>query len=149
MTYDIRVERLLNTTPELAFHQWISAEGRKQWYTGEQSDWVADAETDLRVGGTYWVTWGPIGSSTPWREEGTFVEVDAPNRLVYDSLATPPPDEGEPLTTRVTMTFEDRAGKTLVTLHEAGYPTEELRDMIEPFVVEGVEYFARSIPGAA
>ncbi len=89
MSYEIRVERLLTTTPEVAFHQWVSPEGRKRWFTGEQSDWVADAEVDLRVGGRFWTTWGPIGGTT-WREEGTFVEVDQPTRLVYGSLTTPP-----------------------------------------------------------
>lgn len=148
MSYEIRVERLLGTTPEVAFHQWVSPEGRKQWFQGDESNWEVEAETDLRVGGTYWVTWGPR-DDVPWREEGTFIEVESPARLVYDARTTPPASEGEPLVTRVTITFEDRGGKTLLTLVEAGYPTEEMRDAIEPFVVEGVEYFARSIPGAA
>ena len=146
MSYEIRAERLLNTTPEVASHQWISPEGRKQWFTGEQSD---------RGGGR---RGRPAGrrplldhlyfiGGTAWREEGTFAEVDQPTRLVYGSLTTPLPDEGEPLETRVTITSRARGGKTLLTVVETGYPTEEMRDAIEPFVVEGVEYFARSIPG--
>jgi uncharacterized protein YndB with AHSA1/START domain len=148
MSYDIRVERLLNTTPEVAFHQWVSAEGRGQWYHGKNADWEVKAETDLRVDGTYWVTWGPIGG-VPWREDGTFRVVEPPTKLVYASLTTPPPGEGEPLQTTITITFEEREGKTLLTLVEAGYPTADLRDMIEPFVVKGVEYYAESITGAA
>jgi uncharacterized protein YndB with AHSA1/START domain len=149
MSYDIVVERLLDTTPEVAYHQWISAEGRKQWYAGS-TDWVVEAETDLRAGGTFWVTWGPAGKpEETWREEGTLDVVDIPARLEYRSLTTPPPAEGEPLETQVQITFGARDGKTLMRLRETGYPTEEMRDMIEPFVVEGVGYFAASLPGAA
>jgi uncharacterized protein YndB with AHSA1/START domain len=150
MTHSIRVERLLNTTPEVACRQWISPEGRKAWFAGKQDDWVVEAETDLRVGGTSWVTWGPAADpGAAWREDSTFEVVEVPGKLVYRSLTTPPPGEGEPLETLVTITFARAGeGKTLLTLEESGYPTVELRDMIEPFVVKGLEYYADSLPEA-
>jgi uncharacterized protein YndB with AHSA1/START domain len=55
--------------------------------------------------------------------------VEPPHRLVYTGTMHMP--DGSSVTTRVTVTFEERAGKTLLTLFDEGYPTEDVRDSFE------------------
>jgi uncharacterized protein YndB with AHSA1/START domain len=145
MSFDITVERLLDTTPEVAFHNWISAEERRLWYTGGKGDWVVEAETDLRVGGAFWITWGPTPDHV-WREDGIFEVVDPPHRLVYSNVFTPPPEEGPGGETHLTVTFEPRDGKTLMTIVDRGYPSAEVRDMVLGFYGDGLDNYERSLP---
>lgn len=82
-----------------------------------------------------------------YREEGVFEVVEPPHRVVYTSRYTPPPGgEGVPVEVRVTVTFADRSGKTLLTLVESGYPSAEVRDLFLGFVPEGIDYYERSLP---
>ena len=64
-----------------------------------------------------------------YRAEGVFEVVDPPHRLVYSSIMRLP--DGSAVETRVTVTFEGRDGKTLLTLVDEGYSTEERRDEFE------------------
>ncbi len=57
----------------MAFHHWVDAEQRQDWYRGDQTDWVVEAATDLRVGGRYHVRWGPTREQA-YREEGVSSE---------------------------------------------------------------------------
>lgn len=146
MSFEIRLERLLDTTPEVAFHHWVDAAERRGWYGGDESDWTVDAETDLRVGGRFWVAWGP-SPDRMYREEGSFEVVDPPHRLVYTSRWTPAPSDPAPaIELLVTVTFADRGGKTLLTLLETGYPSAEVRDLFLTFIPDGLRYYERSLP---
>jgi uncharacterized protein YndB with AHSA1/START domain len=145
MSFDIRLERLLSTSPEVAFHHWVDADARCRWYGGEDG-WTVEATTDLRVGGRYRVAWGPTPDRL-YREEGGFEVVEPPHRLEYTSRSTPPtPAEGAPLEVRVTVTFQERDGETLLTLLEADYPSRELRDRFQGFVPAGLDHYERTLP---
>jgi hypothetical protein len=47
----------------------------------------------------------------------------------------------------VTVTFEPHAGGTLLTLVETGYPSAEVRDMVEKeFLPTGLDAYERTLP---
>lgn len=125
MSLDIKIERLLDTTADVAFERWAGAEFMSRWYA-PQDDWTADAHSDVREGGAWGVAFGPAGGDEVWREHGVFSVVEPPSRLVYTSVFTFP--DGRSFETLVTVTFEERDGKTLLTLLDAGYPNDEQRD---------------------
>lgn len=148
MTYDVVVERRLRASPAVAFHHWVDAEARRHWYRGDEDDWVVTAETDLRVGGRFVVRWGPSATDA-YQEDGTFLVVDPPHRLVYTSRFTPrTAAEGEPFELQVTVTFAADGDGTALRLVEAGYPTAELRDaFLRDGAAQGLAFYERTLPG--
>ena len=44
MSFDIRAERHLDTSPDVGFHHWTD-DARRAWYRGDESDWVVHVET--------------------------------------------------------------------------------------------------------
>jgi uncharacterized protein YndB with AHSA1/START domain len=124
--FDIRLQRLIDAPPDAAFHHWVDEGARRLWYAPDEGTQVVESETDLRVGGTYrTVVVGPTGEPM-YTDDGVFEVVDPPHRLVYRGTMHLP--DGSSIETRVTVTFEARDRKTLLTLLDEGYPTEEQRD---------------------
>ena len=147
MNHDIRVERRLRVTPEIAFQHWVDADARRAWYRGDEDDWVVEAETDLRVGGTFVVRWGPSADDA-YQEDGMFEVVEPPHRLVYTSRFTPRSSaEGEPFELHVTVTFDRDGDGTLLRIVESGFPTAEVRDTFRrDGMAQGLDYFERTLP---
>jgi len=140
--FDIRLERIVDATPDAAFKHWVDAEARRQWYAPDD-DWIVEAETDLRVGGAWRVLFGPQRDQM-YLEHGVFEEIDPPHRLVYTTLYEFP-DGSPPFDTRVTVTFEPRGDRTLLTLLDTGYPGEEQRAANESGWPAFLDAFARSL----
>jgi uncharacterized protein YndB with AHSA1/START domain len=142
--FDIRLQRLVDTTPEVAFHHWVDAAARRRWYAPDEGSQVVDSAADLRVGGSYHVSVvGPTGAAM-YREEGVFEVVEPPHRLVYRSIMRLP--DGSSIETRVTVTFEEHEGQTLLTLLDEGYPTEEQRDEFERGWPDFLEVYTQTLP---
>jgi uncharacterized protein YndB with AHSA1/START domain len=121
--FEIRLQRLVDATPEVAFREWVDADARMLWHRPEPH-WVVEAGTDLRVGGSWRVAFGPSPAELTV-EEGVFEVVEPPHRVVYTCRHV---HDGRPaFTTRVTVTFEAFGDRTLVTLLDAGYPDDDLR----------------------
>jgi uncharacterized protein YndB with AHSA1/START domain len=123
--FDIRLQRIVNVTPDAAFKHWVDAEARHRWYAPDDSWIIAEAETDLRVGGAWRVQFGPTPDEI-YVEHGVFEEVDPPHRVVYTTHYEFP-DGRPPFQTHVTVTFEPHGHQTLLTLLDTGYPSEEQR----------------------
>jgi uncharacterized protein YndB with AHSA1/START domain len=146
-SFDIRVERVVEASPDVAFHHWVDAEARRSWYAPDEGSTVVESETDLRVGGSYTVAVvGPMGDPM-YREEGIFEVVDPPHRLVYQQVMRLP--DGTSVETRVTVTFEAHEGKTLLTLRDEGYPTEEQRDRFEGGWPAFLDAYEQTVPSGA
>lgn len=150
MSYDVRLQRHFNVTPDIAFHHWTDADQRRRWYQGDEDDWIVDAMTDLRVGGRYWVRWGPTIADA-YQEDGTFRVVEPPHRLEYTSRFTPrTAADGEPVELLVTVNFEADGDGCLLTLVESGYPTIELRDAsLRDGIIQGLNFYERTLPSEA
>jgi uncharacterized protein YndB with AHSA1/START domain len=138
---DVRLERMIDATPEVAFHHWVDADERRRWCAPEEN-WLIDAETDLRVGGSWRVAFGP-NPNEMYLTEGIFEEIAPPRRLVYTSRFHYP--DGRSYETRITVTFEPVDGRTRLTLVDAGYPDEHERADHEAGLPAFLDAFERTI----
>jgi uncharacterized protein YndB with AHSA1/START domain len=84
-----------------------------------------------------------------YREEGVFLVVKPPHRLMYSSRFTPMTRaEGDAFEVQVTVTFDDENGRTRLRLLEQGYPTAEVRDaFLRQGSQQGLDYYERTLPG--
>ncbi|QAY75590.1 SRPBCC family protein [Sphingosinicella sp. BN140058] len=117
---ELVVTRIFDAPARIVFEAWTQADLFKQWWAPKSAGVpLLSCEMDVRTGGRYRLEFGhDAGSSMAFY--GKYLEVVPPTRLVWTN------DEGEegPVTT---LTFEERSGKTLLTLHEL-YPTKEALD---------------------
>ena len=141
MTYELKIERRIDAPPDVVFDAFVDPSAQKVLYDNEEeTDWAVESELDLRVGGTWTIAFGKVGEE-PFRETNVFTEVDRPRRLVYSSTMFKGKYGGN-FDTVVTVTFEDRDGKTLLTILQTGFESREDRDMIQggwPSIVDALE----------
>jgi uncharacterized protein YndB with AHSA1/START domain len=130
VTYDLKIERLIDSSSEAVFDAFLDPDAQKILYNNEEeTDWTVESELDLRVGGTWTIVFGKAGEE-PFRETNVFTEVDRPRRLVYTSTMFKGRYGGS-FDTIVTVTFENRDGKTLLTILQTGFESRDERDMIQ------------------
>jgi uncharacterized protein YndB with AHSA1/START domain len=150
VTYDLRIERLIDAAPETVFDAFVDPDAQALLYDNEEeTDWTVESELDLRVGGTWTIVFGKVGEE-PFREINVFTEVDRPRRLVFTSTMFKGKYGGSFATT-VTVTFEDRDGKTLLTIVQTGFERREERDMIQggwPSIIDALERVVGGTPRA-
>lgn len=141
MTYDLKIERLIDSTPAMVFDAFVDPEAQKFLYDNEEEQgWTVESEVDLRVGGTWTIEFGKRGE-VPFRETNIFTEVERPRRLVFSSTMSKGKYGGS-FDATVTVTFEERDGKTLLTIVQTGFESREERDMIQggwPSILEALE----------
>ena len=124
MSYDMRLERLVDAQPEVAFDSFVDPEAQHQLYA-EEPNWIVESECDLRIGGHWTISFGPPQAGR-WREANVFKEIIRPRRLSYSSTMTRP--DGSIVETEIEVTFEIEDEGTRVTVVQRGFPTDELRD---------------------
>jgi uncharacterized protein YndB with AHSA1/START domain len=128
MSYELRLERLYDAPPEVVFDAFVDPEAQEQLHGSGEAGWVVSrCETDVRVGGTSVYAMGMEGQE-PDVEVRVFSEVDRPHRLVFHHSMTSSEWDGRTVESEMTITFEDQGGKTLLTMVQTGFETEELRD---------------------
>lgn len=129
MTYELRLERLFDAPPEMVFDTLVDADAQEDIFADEVEGWsLLECAIDLRVGGTWTTVFGPSdGTGEPDRLTSVFTEIDRPRRLAY-RMSMYVSDWERTVDSDVTFTFEDRDGKTLVTIVQSGFETEEDRD---------------------
>lgn len=118
---DVVVTRLINGPPHLVFDAWTRADLFQRWWVPKSFPIkLVSCELDVRVGGTYRLTFDANGQSMAFF--GRYLEVEPNARLVWTN------DEGgEDAAAITTVTFEARDGKTLVTMHDR-HPSKEALD---------------------
>lgn len=124
MSYELRLERLIDASPEEVFDAFTDPEAQKEWYL-DQPGWVVQAGGELRPGGRWEVSFGPANQA-PYREANVFTEVRRPNRLAYKSTFHMP--DGTSFDTALVVTFEAKQGKTLLTIVQSGFASEQDRN---------------------
>ena len=125
MSYELRVERLIDATPDEVFDAYTDPEAQKIWYSVMDEGMIVENEVDLRVEGKWVSAWG-FSPDEMFRETNVFEVVDRPHRLVSRSTGSSP--DGQSVDTHVEVTFRDEGGKTLMTVVQTGFPSEEMRD---------------------
>jgi uncharacterized protein YndB with AHSA1/START domain len=118
---EIVVTRSFNAPARIVFEAWTTPELFKQWWVPKSMGMsLLSCEMDVRTGGKYGLVFGP-DASKPTEFYGRYIEVTPHSRLVWTN------DEGGDAGPVTTVTFEEKAGKTQVVLHDL-YPSKEALD---------------------
>ena len=114
------VTRTFDGPARLVFEAWTKPELLKRWWAPKSAGVsLISCEADVRAGGSYRFEFGHEGS-TLMAFYGKYIEVIPYSRLVWTNEES---DDGAV----TTVTFEEKAGKTLLVLHEL-YPSKEALD---------------------
>lgn len=120
------IERVFDAPRKLVFDAWTQSEHMAKWW-GPRGFKSTVLRNELRPGGAYRIHMlGPDGDH--WTQ-GVYREVVPPERLVMvGSWADAQGNPTRPETT-LTLIFEELAGKTRLTLHNAIFESTTARDM--------------------
>jgi uncharacterized protein YndB with AHSA1/START domain len=117
---ELVVRHTVNAPARLVFEAWTQAELFKRWWVPKSFGLtLLSCEMDVRVGGQYKLVFPHEGATLEFY--GTYLEVTPHSRLVWTN------EEGGGGETITTVTFEEVAGKTLLTVHDR-YPSQEALD---------------------
>jgi len=122
---ELLIVRTFNAPASVVFALWSSADHMKRWM-GPKGFACPEMAIDLRVGGRYR---GMIKSAEHGENwfSGIYREIVQNQRLVFTfTWENEGPSAG--LEMVVTITFEERNGKTVQTFHQAPFRTIERRD---------------------
>jgi uncharacterized protein YndB with AHSA1/START domain len=134
---EFAVTRTFDAPVHIVFEAWSKPELFKLWWVPASVGMsLLSCDMDVRTGGTYRLVFRHPASDQPIAFFGTYKEVAPHKRIVWTNEES---DQGA----ITTVTFEEHAGKTLVTLHER-YPTKEALDEALAGSAEGLpEQFAQ------
>jgi uncharacterized protein YndB with AHSA1/START domain len=118
---ELVVTRTINGPARIVFEAFSKPELLKRWWVPKSSGLsLLSCEADVRVGGKYRLVFRH-GDSPPMEFHGRYIEVTPHSRLVWTNEED---DHGGAVTT---VTFEEKAGKTLLVMHDL-YPSKEALD---------------------
>src|SRR5262245_32522254 len=134
---ELVVTRTFNAPARIVFEAWSKPELFKRWWVPKaMSPSLLSCDMDVRTGGGYRLVFRFPGTDQPMAFFGTYKEVVPNKRIVWTNDES---DQGAV----TTVTFEEHAGKTLLTFHEL-YPTTAALDEALAGSAEGLpEQFAQ------
>jgi uncharacterized protein YndB with AHSA1/START domain len=117
---ELVVTRTFNAPARIVFEAWTKPELFKRWWVPKSIGVsLLSCELDVRTGGKYRLVFA--NDPAPMEFFGRYIEVTPPSRIVWTNDEG---DEGGPVTT---VTFEEKAGQTLLVMHDL-YPSKEALD---------------------
>jgi uncharacterized protein YndB with AHSA1/START domain len=130
---EIIATRIFDAPRDLVWKVWTDPNHIAQWW-GPNGFTNTISEMDVRPGGMWrFIMHGPDGTDYPNRV--VFQDVIRPEYLVYVHG-----DEVDPDQFRVTVTFQEHNGKTVLTMRSVFRSAAELADVIEKHgAVEGMQ----------
>jgi uncharacterized protein YndB with AHSA1/START domain len=118
---ELVITRIFDAPARIVFKAWTTPDVFKQWWAPKSMEATLRAvEMDVRTGGGYRVEFVHPQAPEPFSFFGKYLEVTPPSRLVWTNAES---DQGA----ITTVTFEEKGGKTHLTLSEL-YPTKEALD---------------------
>jgi uncharacterized protein YndB with AHSA1/START domain len=134
---ELVVTRAFDAPAHIVFEAWSNPELFQRWWVPKSAGLsLLSCDMDVRTRGTYRLVFRHPAFDQPMAFFGTYREVTPPKRIVWTNEES---DQGAV----TTVTFEESAGKTLVTFHEL-YPTEAALDEALAGSAEGLpEQFAQ------
>ena len=118
--------RVFDAPRELVFKAWIEPEHLARWW-GCAMTTVTTFKGDFREGGAFRVVMR-LEDGSDHRVRGVYRAVEPPERLSF-TWAWEDEEGNLGHETIVTVTLADRDGKTELTLRQAIFETEEMRDL--------------------
>ena len=117
---ELVVTRTINAPPPIVFEAWTKAELFQRWWVPKSMGLtLLSCELDVRVGGRYRLVFS--ATPEPMAFHGRYLEVTPPSRLVWTN------EEAGGNGQITTVTFEERAGQTLLVVHDL-YASKEALD---------------------
>lgn len=134
---ELVVTRTFDAPVHIVFEAWSKPELFKLWWVPKSVGMsLVSCDMDVRTGGTYRLVFSHPDFDQPMAFFGTYREVTPRKRIVWTNEDS---DQGAV----TTVTFEENAGKTLVTFHEI-YPTNAALEEALAGSAEGLpEQFAQ------
>jgi uncharacterized protein YndB with AHSA1/START domain len=131
------VTRTFNAPVHIVFEAWSKPELFKLWWVPKSVGMtLLSCDMDIRTGGAYRLVFSHPAFDQPMAFFGTYREVTPHKRIVWMNEES---DQGAV----TTVTFEEKAGNTVVTYHEL-YPTTEALEEALAGSAEGLpEQFAQ------
>ena len=115
---EVVVTRTFDAPPRIVFEAWSRPELFKKWWVPKSMGMtLRSCEMDVRTGGKYRLNFGEGMDFF-----GRYIEVTPPSRIVWTNE-----EAGENGASVTTVTFEEKAGKTLLVMSEV-YPSKEALD---------------------
>ncbi len=120
---ELVVTRTFDAPARMVFEAWTKPELLQRWWVPKSIPVsMISCEMDVRIGGGYRFVFVVDGdTSKPMAFFGKYLEVTPPSRLVWTN------DEAGDSGAVTTVTFEEKAGKTLVIMSEL-FPSKEALD---------------------
>jgi len=119
---ELVVTRTVNGPARLVFEAWTKPELFKRWWVPKSAGMsLLSCEMDVRVGGKYRLVFAHPAAPEPLAFFGRYLEVTPHSRVVWTN------DEGGEAGAVSTVTFEEKAGQTLVVMSEL-YPSKAALD---------------------
>lgn len=119
---ELVVTRTFNGPRHLVFEAWSKPDLFQRWWMPKSCGIpFLSCEMDVRTGGSYRLVFGHPETGQPFTFFGRYIEVIAPSRIVWTNEEA---GEGGAVTT---VTFEEKGGRTLVTMHDL-HPSKEALD---------------------
>jgi uncharacterized protein YndB with AHSA1/START domain len=118
---ELVVSRTIDAPPRLVWEAWTRPELFRRWWVPKSAPvTLLSCDMDVRVGGTYRLVFRFGEQSMAFF--GKYLEVTPCSRLAWTN------DEGgEAAAAITTVTFEERDGQTLLTMHDL-HPSKEALD---------------------
>ena len=114
---ELVVTRTFDAPLHIVFEAWRNPDLFKLWWVPKSAGLtLLSCDMDVRTGGTYRLVFRHPASGEPMAFFGTYKDVMPNKRIVWTNEES---DDGAV----TSVTFEEEAGKTQVTLHER-YPTQ-------------------------
>jgi uncharacterized protein YndB with AHSA1/START domain len=133
---ELVVRRVFDAPARIVFAAWTTPALLMRWWAPKSSGVsLVSCEADVRAGGRYRFVFGRDGAES-MAFVGQYLEATPPSRLAWTNE-----ESADGAVT--TVTFEERDGKTLLTLREV-YPTKEALDRALAGMEDGMpEQFAQ------
>lgn len=124
---EIRLVRVYDAPVKLVWDAWTDPKKAAKWW-GPRGFTITTHSKDLRVGGHWsYIMHGPDGTDYP--NKTIYHEVEEYKRLVYDHGGS---DDRPPLF-RVTVTFEEKKGKTTMDM-TMSFASPEVKTQMKGFI---------------
>ena len=133
---DLKLTRRFNAEPAAVYDAHINEEKIKRWMLGPEGWTMPNCSVDGVPGGKFSYTWADETGEESFTIFGTFLELDAPNRIVHEETM----DMGTetPPMSRVTTEFATDGDGTLMTMVISYADSESREAAIEYGMEEGM-----------